>query len=71
MTSSSPIEPLSKSEADALRARAAAGEPPSFESLRRFIATIRKSWLAKPDAQTKGKSRDKKAPPSEDQVDFF
>lgn len=65
------IQPLTKGEADTLRARGSAGEMPSLESLRRFVATIRKSWLSKPDSQTKGKSRDKKAPPSEDQVDFF
>lgn len=66
-----PPEPLTKSEAETLRARASAGELPSLESLRRFIATIRKNWTAKPEAQTKGKSRDKKKPPDENQIDFF
>ena len=65
------IQPLTKGEAETLRARASAGEMPSLESLRRFVATIRKAWLAKPDAQTKGKSRDKKTPPDEKQINFF
>lgn len=68
---SDPIQPLTKAEADALRASAAAGNPPTLETLRRFIATIRKNWTAKPEAQTKGKSRDKKKPLDENQIDFF
>lgn len=65
------ILPLSKSEADALRARASAGEMPTLEALRRFVRTIRKNWTSKPDATTKGKSRDKKPLPDEKQIDFF
>ena len=65
------FEPLTKAEADAARSAAAAGRPPSLETLRRFIATIRKSWLAKPPEQTKGKSRDKKPLVDENQIDFF
>lgn len=63
--------PLSKSEQAEARARASAGEMPSLETLRRFVATVRKSWLAKPDTQTKGKSRDKKPAPDDKQIDFF
>ena len=65
------IEPLTKAEADAARAEASAGRPPSLEILRRFIATIRKSWLAKPPEKTQGKSRTKAAPVDESQIDFF
>lgn len=64
-------QPLSKDEAAALRASTAAGNPPTLDILRRFIATIRKTWTAKPDAQTKGKSRDKKPVADENQIDFF
>lgn len=65
------IEPLTKAEADAARAEASAGRPPSLEILRRFIATIRKSWLAKPAEKTQGKNRTKAAPVDENQIDFF
>lgn len=65
------ILPLSKAEADQARAEASAGRPPSLEILRRFIATIRKNWTAKPPEQTKGKSRDKKPVVDENQIDFF
>jgi hypothetical protein len=64
-------DPLSKTEAAEARARASAGEMPSLDLLRRFVATIRQSWLAKPDAQTKGKSREKKPSPDDKQIDFF
>lgn len=64
-------EPLSKAEAAEARARASAGEMPSLEILRRFVATIRKSWTAKPDSQTKGKSRNKKPAPDDKQINFF
>ena len=70
MTSPSP-DKLTPAELASLRARAAAGEIPTLEICRLFIASIRKSWLAKPDAQTKGKSRTKKVIPDENQIDFF
>lgn len=66
-----PIEPLSKDEAAQARADASAGRPVSLETLRRFIATIRKNWTAKPAEKTQGKSRTKAAPPDENQIDFF
>lgn len=66
-----PITPLTKDEAAQARADASAGRPVTLETLRRFIATIRKSWSAKPPEQTKGKSRTKAAPVDENQIDFF
>jgi len=66
-----PITPLTKDEAAQARADASAGRSVTLETLRRFIATIRKNWSAKPPEQTKGKSRTKAAPVDENQIDFF
>ena len=65
--------PLSDDERKALTAKAAAGEIPTLEICRRFIATIRKSLAAAPKRTEKGnKSRNKKAETSEDDIkDFF
>ena len=67
--SDSPL--FSKEELAAHRAAAARGVIPSLETVRKFIASIRKTWAAKPDVQTKGKSRNKKDKPDEAQIDFF
>lgn len=62
---------LTKEEAAQARADASAGRPPSLETLRRFVATIRKSWTAKPPEKTQGKSRVKAPTVDENQIDFF
>ena len=68
-----PPEPLSPSELALYRAQAAKGETPSLEIIRRFIATIRKNFLASPRAVEKGKTTRNAKPPkaTDDQVDFF
>ena len=54
------------------RAEAAAGKTPSFDTVRKFVATIRKTFLASPKAVEKGKtSRNTKPKVTEEQVDFF
>lgn len=64
-------EPFSKDEIAHHRAAAANGIIPSLETVRRYIATIRKSWASKPEAQRTGKSRNSKPKPDESQIDFF
>ena len=65
--------PLSDSEIAAARAAIARGETPSFDLVRRFVARIRKTFLASPKAVEKGKtSRNTKPKASEEDVaDFF
>ena len=68
----SPALPLTQAEAAFHRAEAAQGKTPSFEIVRRFIATIRKGFLASPKAVEKGKTtRNAKPKVDESQVDFF
>jgi hypothetical protein len=67
-----PPEPLTKSEIETYRARAAAGETPSLDIVSRFIATIRKSFLSSPKAVEKGKTtRNAKAKASDSDADEF
>ncbi len=66
-----PPIPLTREEIASVREKARAGNLPTLETLRRFIASTRKSWLAKPVEKTQGKSRVKKEPPSEKEIDFF
>jgi hypothetical protein len=72
MTDEGPAKPLSPAEAAAYRAKAAAGETPSLDIVRRFIATIRKTFAASPAKTAKaGKTRNAKPKPDESQMDFF
>lgn len=65
-------KPFTTAELTAARAEAATGKTPSFETCRRFIATIRKNFLSSPKAVEKGKTtRNAKPKVSEDQIDFF
>ena len=67
-----PFLPFTKEEKLLAQAAAMRGEIPSFETVGRYIATIRKNWAAKPLEKTQGKSRVTKAPPKdESQIDFF
>jgi hypothetical protein len=66
-----PSDKFSREELAAHRAAAAKGEIPSLEIVRKFIASIRRSWLAKPVEKTQGKSRVIKTSPTEKDVDFF
>lgn len=63
--------PLTRDEIAAVRENARAGRLPTLETLRRFIASTRKSWLAKPAEKTQGKSRTVKPVVTEKDVDFF
>ncbi len=68
---SAEITPLSKAEIASLQARAARGEIPTIEEVRRYVASTRVSYLA---AETRSKPRDRTAkPPKPDdkQIDFF
>ncbi len=67
-----PPVPLTTDERKTLIARAAAGEIPTLETCRRFIATIRSSISLTPAKTAKAaKSRTKVSPTTEDQIDFF
>jgi hypothetical protein len=67
-TSSSDSLPLTSAEIDALRAKEARGEL-TLEDTRRFILSVRASFLAAPKAVTKSRNAPK-APPAES-VDFI
>lgn len=63
---------LSREEVSSLQARAARGEIPSLDEIRDFIHTTRVSFLANAAAvKASGKSRTKKTPVDESQIDFF
>lgn len=64
------IPPLSKDEAADARRRAERGEILPLEILRRFVATIRKSYTALPK-EAQSKTREKTPPPDDRQIDFF
>jgi hypothetical protein len=65
-------ETFTPAELAAHRADAAAGKTPTLEIVRKFILTIRKTFLASPKAVEKGKTtRNVKPKLLEDQVDFF
>lgn len=65
-------QPLTPQEIAFHRAQAAGGISPSLEICKRFILTIRKTFLASPKAVAKGKTtRNAKAKPDEAQIDFF
>lgn len=66
------IPPLSPQEKAHYTAEASAGRTPSLEIIRRFIATIRKSFTANPNLGEKSqKPRTAKAKPDDKQIDFF
>ena len=72
MADSNLDDPLTPREIAALRLQAEQGKTPSLDIVRRFIATIRKTFLASPKKVEKSKvSRNSKAKPDESQVDFF
>jgi hypothetical protein len=65
------ILPLSKLEISSLQARAAKGEIPTLEEVRRYVASTRVSYLAA-ETRSKPKDRTAKAPkPDDRQIDFF
>jgi hypothetical protein len=71
MTPDNP-EPLSKAEITHYRSLAERGEIPPLPIIRRFIATIRKSFLAVPSAkQEKAKNRTAKPKVDENDIDFL
>lgn len=64
--------PLTPAEKAKYSAEASQGKTPSLEIVKRFILTIRKSFLASPVKVEKSKVSRNKAPTiSEDQMDFF
>jgi hypothetical protein len=67
-----PPVPLTEAERLHYQAEAAKGKIPTLDIVRRFIATIRKNITESPIKLAKtAKSRNKKTPPDEAQVDFF
>lgn len=75
-TSAAPVatdpRTLTREEVSSLQARAAKGELPSLDEIRDFIHTTRVSFLANAAAQkSAAKSRVKKPPVDESQIDFF
>jgi len=62
---------LSRDERIALQARCAAGEIPTLDEIRDYIHTTRVSYLARAEKAKAQKSRVKKPPVDESQVDFF
>lgn len=65
--------PLSPKDLQACRDIAAQGNTPPLGLVRRFVLTIRKTFLASPKTVERSKvSRNSKpAPPTPDQIDFF
>jgi len=64
--------PLSKEEKAHYTALSLSGETLPLSIVKRYIATIRKNFLASPKAVEKGKTtRNKKPTITEDQIDFF
>lgn len=67
-----PPLPLTPAEQAHYRALAAQGQTPSLDTVRRFIATIRKTFSANPaKAEKAKKTRNAKPKPDESQIDFF
>lgn len=67
-----PAVPLTREEIAHYRALAEKGETPSLDIVRRFVATIRKTFNSTPKAVEKSKvSRNTKPKLTEDQLDFF
>lgn len=65
-------EKFTRAELAEHRAAAARGETPSLETVRKFILTIRRSFLASPKAVEKGKTtRNAKPKIDESDIDFF
>ena len=64
--------PLTPAEVKACQALAQSGEIPPLGLVKRFVLTIRKTFLASPKTVEKSKvTRNKAAPISPDQIDFF
>ena len=64
--------PLSPTEHKACQALAQTGEIPPLGLVRRFVLTIRKTFLASPKTVEKSKvTRNKPATKTPDQIDFF
>lgn len=64
--------PLTPAEVAAYRLAAEQGKTPSLGIVRRFVLTIRKTFLANPAKVEKSKvSRNTKPVVSENQIDFF
>jgi hypothetical protein len=65
--------PLTKAEADTMKAEAVKGNFPTLETLKRYLIGFRTSFLADASkAEKSAKTRTKKAGPSTpDQIDFF
>jgi hypothetical protein len=64
--------PLSPAEVKACQAVAAQGEIPPLGLVRRFVRTIRKTFMASPKTVEKSKVTRNKAPvKTPDQIDFF
>jgi hypothetical protein len=66
------LTPLTAAEQAHYRSLAARGETPSLDIIRRFIATIRKTFSASPiKVEKASKTRNAKPKPDESQIDFF
>ncbi len=64
------LSSLSSPELQTLREKAARGVSLSDEEVALFVRSTRKSWLALPPSEKKGKKKEKAAV-SEEQIDFF